>query len=114
MGGVMSKRITAVPPAPTLPCELVAKLAKNCDLFAIEQLADFEGPSIFNPLIGHTPAKTFSNLENALGAMSAVIAQGQEIDATSLCRVLQVMTDCMWSAAQYEAFRAERGSHEQG
>lgn len=103
----MSKRTsTAIPPAPTLPSELAAKLAKNCDPFAIEQLADFEGPSIFNPLIGHTPAKTFSNLENALGAMSAVIAQGQEIDATSLCRALQVMTDCMWSAAQYEAFRA--------
>lgn len=100
---------TAVPPAPSITPELLAKLS-SVDLFAIEQLADFEGPGIFNPLIGHTPIGTFDNLEIALGAMSAIIEQGGEIDSTQLCRGLQVMVDCMWSAAQFEAFRSRKQS----
>lgn len=100
---------TAVPPAPTFSPELLAKLA-GVDTYAVEQLADFEGPSIFNPLIGHTPTDTFDNLETALAAMSAILQNGHEIDATQLCCGIKVMTDCMWSAAQYEAFRAQKAA----
>lgn len=100
---------SVVPSAPTIDPAILEKLSK-CDPFALQQLADFQGPTIFNPLIGTTPAETFNKFETALAAMSVILHEGDDIDPTQLCRGLEVMTDCLWAAAQYEAFRAMKAS----
>lgn len=94
----------AVPPAPTLPADLIASLS-DVDRYAVEQLADFEGPNIFNPMIGDTPAETFDNLEQTLSLLHDLIKQ----DFEPACGKggMALLAQTAWAAAQYEAFRTK-------
>lgn len=96
------KEAAAATPAPTLPADLIWKLAQT-DRFAVEQLADFDGPNIFNPLIGTTPAETFNNLNQTLSLLHDLLEQ----DFRPSCGMdgIALLTQTARAAAQYEAFR---------
>lgn len=85
----------------SLPSDLIARLAK-VDKFAVEQLADFDGPSIFNPLIGHSAAETCDRLQDALGFLTLLV--DGEHDLREGRDGLKLICQTMWAAAQYEAY----------
>lgn len=107
----MSKRTaTAAPPAPTFPPELLAKLGR-VDTFALDQLAEFSGPSVFNPIIGTSAGETFDNLESAMQFLHTIMAgDGPLYDAR---RGLALYVRTLWAAVQYEAFRCEQKGPQQ-
>lgn len=84
--------------------DLIEKLA-GADRFAVEQLADFGGPSVFNPMIGRTPTETFGNLEKVLGFATDLL----EKDFAPVLGMdgMALLVHTAWAAAQYEAFRAK-------
>ncbi len=73
------------------------------DPYAVNLLADFEGPSVFNPIIGDTPVDTFNNLEQVLGLLHDLIDKDFESDNGR--GGMALLTRTAWAAAQYEAFR---------
>jgi hypothetical protein len=92
-------------PSSRLPDDLISKL-EDTDRFAVEQLADFEGPNIFNPLIGRTTNETLNNLEQMLALMHDLIRQDFQPSCGS--GGLALLTQTAWAAAQYEAFRVQK------
>ena len=87
-----------------LPADLIADLAA-VDSYAVTQLANFEGPGIFNPLIGDTPSETFGNLEQVLGLLHNLLEQ--DFQAENGMGGIVLLTQSAWAAAQYEAFRVK-------
>ncbi len=84
---------------------LLAKLAK-VDPYALEQMADFNGPSVFNPVIGGTPAETFYKLEQGMQFLHGMISDDDgALDCDRGGLALYVQT--LWAAVQYEAFRCK-------
>lgn len=75
------------------------------DPYAVAQLADFDGPSIFNPIIGHTAAETFGNLEKSLAFVSELVAKHHG-DLEQIGGFELLVRTC-WAATQYESFRAK-------
>lgn len=101
------KEVAAVEPGPTLPADLIVDLAE-VDRYAVEQLAHFEGPNVFNPMIGYTPAETFDNLEQVLALLHDLLKQ----DFKPMCGNggMALLAQTAWAAAQYEAFRAKKAA----
>lgn len=87
--------------------DLLRRLAA-VDPYAVEQLADFGGPSIFNPFIGNTAAASFDALESGLSFVHALIDSDEDLSEKRPGLSLFVQT--LWSAVQYEAFRAKGGA----
>lgn len=100
----------AVPPAPTFSPELLAKLAKT-DPYAVEALADCAGPLVFNPIIGGDPADTFTNLADVLNLVHEITIVDHNFCEQS--HGMSLLLQCAWSAAQYEAFRAQKAAEAQ-
>lgn len=87
----------------SLSPDLLVRLAK-VDRFAVEQLADFDGPSIFNPMIGRSAGDTCNRLQDALCFLTNLL--DGEHDLKEGRDGLALICQTMWAAAQYEAFRA--------
>jgi hypothetical protein len=107
-----SPKTPAVPPAPTFSPELLQKLAK-VDPYALELLADFEGPQCFNPIVGRTPTETFLQMNSALGFVHGLL-NSQEGPAPEWHDGLALFIESIWTAAQYEAFRVDAAGKEGG
>lgn len=97
------KAMPAAKPDHAFPPELLAKLAK-CDPYAIECLADWGGPAYLNPIIGESPTETFSNLNDGLGFLFALLRSDDGMNCETYPG-LALLVQTMWVAAQYEEHR---------
>jgi hypothetical protein len=90
-----------------IPADLIDSLT-SADRYAVEQLAGFKGPCIFNPLIGSTPTETFDNLEQTLAFLADLLEQ----DFQPKCGMggVALLAKTAWAAAQYEAFRGKHSN----
>jgi hypothetical protein len=84
--------------------ETVLKDLAYVDPYAVEQLAGFGGPGIFNPLIGQNAAETCEKIEKMAGLLHHLLDKGNDI--TEIQDAVSLLVEGIWMAAQYEGFRS--------